>query len=115
MDIIIFILYTGIESNPHLVLAGNLHGGHVVSAEEDEAHLGPFSGQRGPQAQAHQPAPGGARVLYATQGATNPPTFTLFVNRRLPPTYLRYLERMLREEFKFGSTPIKMRVRRRDA
>ena len=55
MDIIIFILYTGIESNPHLVLAGNLHGGHVVSAEEDEAHLGPFSGQRGPQAQAHQP------------------------------------------------------------
>jgi len=28
---------------------------------------------------------------------------------------LRYLERMLREEFKMGSTPIKLRVRRRDA
>jgi GTP-binding protein len=32
-------------------------------------------------------------VLYATQGATNPPTFTLFVNREVPKTYLRYLER----------------------
>ena len=33
-------------------------------------------------AQSAQPAPGGARVLYATQGAADPPTFTLFVNRR---------------------------------
>ena len=32
------------------------------------------------------PRPGGARVLYALQGATDPPTFTLFVNRELPPT-----------------------------
>ena len=31
-----------------------------------------------------QPAPDGARVLYATQGATDPPTFTLFANRELP-------------------------------
>ncbi|NIR38150.1 MAG: ribosome biogenesis GTPase Der, partial [Actinobacteria bacterium] len=31
-------------------------------------------------AQAAQPAPHGARVLYATQGATDPPTFTLFAN-----------------------------------
>ena len=43
------------------------------------------------------PAPHGARVLYAMQGATDPPTFTLFANRELPPTYLRYLERKLRE------------------
>ena len=27
--------------------------------------------------------------------------------------YLRYLERSIREAFKFGSTPIKLRVRRR--
>ena len=53
--------------------------------------------------------------MYATQGATDPPTFTLFANKDISPAYLRYLERMLREEFKFGSTPIKMRVRRRDA
>ena len=29
-----------------------------------------------------QPGPHGARVLYATQGATDPPTFTLFANKR---------------------------------
>lgn len=65
------------------------------------------------EAQQRQPAAGGARVLYALQGAADPPTFTLFVNRELPPTYLRYLERFIREAFKFGSTPIKLRVRRR--
>ena len=65
------------------------------------------------EAQQRQPAAAGARVLYALQGAADPPTFTLFVNRELPPTYLRYLERSIREAFKFGSTPIKLRVRRR--
>jgi GTP-binding protein len=64
-------------------------------------------------AQSAQPAPHGARVLYATQGAADPPTFTLFANRELPPTYLRYLERKLREAFDLGPTPIKLRVRRR--
>ncbi|MCX7621437.1 MAG: ribosome biogenesis GTPase Der [Acidimicrobiales bacterium] len=65
------------------------------------------------EAQAAQPAPHGARVLYATQGATNPPTFTLFANRHVPQPYLRYLERKLREAFGLGATPIKLRVRRR--
>jgi GTP-binding protein len=66
-------------------------------------------------AQQAQPAPGGARVLYALQGASDPPTFTLFVNRELPPTYLRYLERKLREHFDLGSVPIKLRVRKRSS
>ena len=65
-------------------------------------------------AQAAQPGPQGARVLYATQGATDPPTFTLFANKEIPPSYLRYLERSLREAFDMGATPIKMRVRKRD-
>ncbi|HEY6531492.1 MAG TPA: ribosome biogenesis GTPase Der [Acidimicrobiales bacterium] len=65
-------------------------------------------------AQAAQPAPHGGRVLYATQGATDPPTFTLFANKELPQSYLRYLERSLREAFDMGSTPIKLRVRKRD-
>jgi GTP-binding protein len=64
-------------------------------------------------AQARQPAPDGARVLYAIQGATEPPTFTLFTNRELPRSYLRYLERSLRDAFELGSTPMKLRVRRR--
>ena len=53
------------------------------------------------------------RILYATQGATDPPTFTLFTTRELPPGYLRYLERKIREGFSIGPTPIKLRVRRR--
>ena len=64
-------------------------------------------------AQQKQPAGHGLKVLYAMQGATDPPTFTFFVNRELPPTYLRYLERSLREAFEFGNTPIKIRVRKR--
>lgn len=64
-------------------------------------------------AQQKQPAGGGTKVLYAMQGATDPPTFTLFVNRELPGPYLRYLERSIREAFDFGSTPLKLRVRKR--
>ncbi|MED6327567.1 MAG: ribosome biogenesis GTPase Der [Actinomycetota bacterium] len=64
-------------------------------------------------AQAAHPAPAGVRVLYATQGATDPPTFTLFANREVPRTWLRYLERRLREDLDLGATPIKLRVRRR--
>ncbi|MGZ6899123.1 MAG: ribosome biogenesis GTPase Der [Acidimicrobiia bacterium] len=53
------------------------------------------------------------RILYATQGAADPPTFTLFATRTLPATYLRYIERSIREGFDLGPTPIKLRVRRR--
>ena len=62
-----------------------------------------------PAARKHRP-----RVLYATQGAADPPTFTLFATHELPPTYLRYLERKIRESFDLGPTPIKLRVRRRN-
>jgi GTP-binding protein len=63
-------------------------------------------------AQADHASPGG-RILYATQGATNPPTFTLFASKTVPAPYLRYLERRIREHFGFGPTPLKFRVRRR--
>ena len=66
-------------------------------------------------AQQRQPAPHGARVMYALQGAADPPTFTLFANRELPATYLRFLERSIREAFDFGSVPIKLRVRQRSS
>ncbi|HUO49019.1 MAG TPA: ribosome biogenesis GTPase Der [Acidimicrobiales bacterium] len=62
--------------------------------------------------QAAHPAPG-TRIRYGVQGATDPPTFTLFATRRLPTTYVRYIERRLREEFGIGPTPIKIRVRLR--
>jgi GTP-binding protein len=62
---------------------------------------------------AHQ-SPGG-RILYATQGASDPPTFTLFATKAVPAPYLRYLERRIREHFSLGPTPLVFRVRRRSA
>jgi GTP-binding protein len=64
------------------------------------------------EAQAAHRSPGG-RILYATQGATDPPTFTLFATKLVPAPYLRYLERRIREHFGFGPTPLVFRVRRR--
>lgn len=61
-----------------------------------------------PPVRRHRP-----RILYATQGATEPPTFTIFATHELAPTYLRYLERRIREAFDLGPTPVKLRVRRR--
>ena len=60
--------------------------------------------------QIRQPAPTG-RIRYAIQGSVEPPTFTLFCSGKLPQTYLRYVERMLREKFELGSTPVRIRVR----
>jgi GTPase len=55
------------------------------------------------------------RVLFATQGAVDPPTVTLFTTDTLPQTYLRFLERKIREAFELGPAPLKLRVRRRGA
>lgn len=66
------------------------------------------------EAQAAHQSPGG-RILYATQGATDPPTFTLFATKAVPAPYLRYLERRIREHFGFGPTPVVFRVRRRSS
>jgi len=60
--------------------------------------------------QLKHPAPAG-KIRYAVQGATEPPTFTLFISGKLDQTYLRYVERALRERFELGSTPIRVRVR----
>ncbi len=65
------------------------------------------------EAQQQSPAGGGAKVLFAVQGATDPPTFTLFVNRELPQHHVRYLERRIKDAFGFGATPIKLRIRKK--
>jgi GTPase len=61
-----------------------------------------------PAVRRHRP-----KVLYATQGASDPPTFTLFATHELPAAYLRYLERRIRDAFELGPTPVKLRVRLR--
>jgi GTPase len=58
------------------------------------------------------------RVRYVTQVAVGPPTFRVFTTGALPPAYVRYLERRLRESFGFEGTPlhvgVKMRTRWED-
>ena len=55
-----------------------------------------------------------ARIIYATQAETEPPTFVLFVRGGdLGPDYLRFLENRLRNEFDFTGTPLRLRTRRR--
>lgn len=65
-------------------------------------------------AQRAHPSPAG-RVLYATQGSAEPPTFTLFTTGAVQQSYLRYLERKLREGLGLGPTPLKLRVRPRSS
>ncbi len=65
------------------------------------------------RAQIEHSAPAGAKVLYAAQVAVDPPTFVFFVNKKLPATYIRYLERELRTAFDFGATPLKIRIKQR--
>ena len=56
------------------------------------------------------------RVLFGTQASTSPPTFVLFTSGMLEASYLRFIERRLREEFGFVGTPIHLqqRPRKRD-
>jgi len=56
------------------------------------------------------------RVYYATQVASKPPTFILFVNdeNSLHFSYGRYIQNRLRESFNFEGTPIKLILRKRD-
>ena len=53
------------------------------------------------------------RVLFGTQASTAPPTFILFTSGVLEASYLRFIERRLREEFGFVGTPIHVQQRPR--
>ncbi len=53
------------------------------------------------------------RVLFGTQASTAPPTFILFTSGKLEASYLRFIERRLREEFGFVGTPIHVQQRPR--
>ncbi len=88
----------------------------AIAAAEDAYHTRVPTGELNRALTAIQAAhpPVGARILYGVQAASDPPTFTLFTNGRLQPTYLRYVERGLRERFELGPTPLKIRVRTRD-
>lgn len=54
------------------------------------------------------------RILFATQASTAPPRFVIFASGFLEPTYRRFIERRLREEFGFVGSPIQISVRVRE-
>lgn len=54
------------------------------------------------------------RILFATQAGIAPPTFAIFATEFLEPSYRRFIERRLREEFGFAGTPIRISVRIRE-
>ena len=53
------------------------------------------------------------RILFGTQASTEPPTFVLFTSAQLEASYLRFVERRLREEFGFVGTPVHVQQRPR--
>ncbi len=53
------------------------------------------------------------KILFGTQASTEPPTFVLFTSGQLEASYLRFVERRLREEFGFVGTPIHLQQRPR--
>jgi GTP-binding protein len=67
------------------------------------------------------PLPGGGgkkiKIYYVTQVQTAPPAFVFFANYpdKVHFSYLRYLDNVLRKNFGFEGTPIRLMVRKRDS
>ena len=57
-----------------------------------------------------------SKIFYATQAGIAPPKFLIFTSGWIEPSYRRFIERKLREEFGFEGSPIQVsiRVRERD-
>jgi len=53
------------------------------------------------------------RIMFGTQVSTEPPTFVLFTSAELEASYLRFVERRLREEFGFVGSPVHVQQRPR--
>lgn len=51
------------------------------------------------------------KMKYASQVGVRPPTFVLHARGKLDATYLRFIERRLREQFGFEGTPLRLRVK----
>src|SRR4029434_6194008 len=64
------------------------------------------------------PATSGRRIKirYITQPSTRPPTFVAFCSQptSLPKSYMRYLEKSLRDTFDFPGVPIRFGLRKGD-
>jgi GTP-binding protein len=56
------------------------------------------------------------KIRFATQAAISPPKFVVFASDWVEPSYRRFIERRLREEFGFPGTPVEVvvKVKERD-
>jgi GTP-binding protein len=54
-----------------------------------------------------------SKIMFGTQASTAPPTFVLFTTGKLESSYMRFIERRLREEFGFVGSPIHLQQRPR--
>ena len=53
------------------------------------------------------------RILFGTQAQNCPPTFALFTSGQFDDTYVRFIERRLREDFGFEGSPVHVEIRAR--
>jgi GTP-binding protein len=51
------------------------------------------------------------KIYYATQAGIAPPKFVIFSSGWIEPSYRRFIERRLREEFGFPGTPVQVAIR----
>ncbi|HMF19372.1 MAG TPA: ribosome biogenesis GTPase Der [Gemmataceae bacterium] len=94
-----------------LNLAQNLHkqaSARVGTGDLNRVLREAMAQQAPPQRQNRQ-----AKIFYATQAASNPPTIVLFTNgpQLFDNTYQRYLLKMFRDHLPFREVPIKMYLR----
>jgi GTPase len=82
-----------------------------IATAEVNAALGELAARQPPPHFRGRPV----RLLYATQGGVNPPTFVIFVNQRQGVTenYRRYLYNGLRARWGFIGTPLRLKFRSR--
>jgi len=54
------------------------------------------------------------KIRFATQAGTCPPKFVVFSSEWVEPSYRRFIERKLREEFGFDGSPVEVAIKVRE-
>jgi GTP-binding protein len=54
------------------------------------------------------------KIRFATQAGTCPPKFVVFSSEWVEPSYRRFIERRLREEFGFDGSPVEVAIKVRE-
>ncbi|TDD64847.1 ribosome biogenesis GTPase Der [Jiangella aurantiaca] len=99
VDRLVKALDTALEGWEQRIPTGKLNSflGQLVAA-----HPHPVRGGKQP------------RIMFATQADTRPPRFVLFTTGFLEPSYRRFVERRLREDFGFEGTPMELSMKIRE-